>query len=74
MGAAYLDGATARLVLYVLLGSDLRLGLLFEIQFHCLYLLVASARFVGRVFQGPDLGLGIPRQLHLLDLKQAGSV
>lgn len=67
---AYLDGASAWLMLNVLLGCNLWLGLLFEIKFHRLYFLVTSSGFVGRIFQGSDLGLGVPRQFHLLDLKE----
>lgn len=65
---AYLHGTPAWLMLNVLLGSNLGLGLFLEVQFHRLYFLVTSSGFVGRIFQGADLGLCVPRQLHLLDL------
>ena len=61
-------------MLNVLLGSNLGLGLLLEVQLHRLYLLITSSRFVCRIFQGADLGLGVPRQLHLLDLQEVLSL
>jgi hypothetical protein len=54
----------------VLLGCNLGLGLVLEIKLHRLYFLVTSSRFVGRIVQGTDLGLCVPRQLYLLDLKE----
>jgi hypothetical protein len=67
---AYLHGTSARLMFHVFLGSNLGLGLLLEIKLHRLYFLVTSSGFVGRIFQRADLGLCVPRQLHLLDLKE----
>jgi hypothetical protein len=61
-------------VFHVFLGSNLWFGLLLEVKLHCLYLLVSSPRFVGRVLQGANLGFGIPCQLHLLDLKEAAAL
>ena len=57
-------------MLNVLLGSNLGLGLLLEVHLHRLYFLVTSSGFVCRIFQGADLGLCVPRQLHLLDLQE----
>jgi hypothetical protein len=67
---AYLHGASSWLMLNVLLGSNLGLGFVFEIKLHGLDLLVTSSGFMGRIFQGADLGLCVPRQLYLLDLKE----
>ena len=61
-------------MLNVLLGCNLGLGLLLEVQLHRLYFLVTSSGFVGRIFQRADLGLRVPRQLHLLDLQKVLSL
>jgi len=61
-------------MLNVLLGSNFGLGLLLEVQLHRLYFLVTSSGFVGRIFQRADLGLRVPRQLHLLDLQEVLSL
>jgi hypothetical protein len=65
---AYLDGTAAGLMFHIVLGSNFGFRLLLEIKFHRLYLLVASTRFVGCIFQGANLGFGIPRQFDLLNL------
>lgn len=62
-GPAYLDIAAAGLVLHVVLGVDLRLGLVAEVHLQGLDLLVPASGLVGGVLQRADFRLGVPLQL-----------
>lgn len=59
----YLNVATAGLMLHIVLGVDLRFGLVLEVHLQCLDLFVTPTRLVCRIVQRADFRLGIPLQL-----------
>lgn len=59
----YLYIAAAGLMLHIVLGVDLRFGLVLEVHFQRLDLFVTAARLVCRIVQRADFRLGVPLQL-----------